>query len=275
MRACQPDTMAAAQPAPRPPAEAPGADFLRRRLARPGGAAGGAHLGGAGLHRRRGAAAAGELIARLVRGALLALQRSAHGPVPHLQIPALLPLTADGAPLLSVESAECEQRALQAFLHWAAAGAASPQAAQSDVDATRPLVAHLSAVDSAAHRGWQPQPLTDVLCGHLVFVAPSEARTAMELRRSALAKLTEPDAAAEARRKLAEAAAAAAGEHPPAAPLPSLEQLLCACHYGIANNGCMLLEFTQQVAASAAEVARACLPALCSAPVCQSRVAGE
>lgn len=64
--------------------------------------------------------------------------------LPPSQIPALLPRSASGRLLVSVESEEGQQRALQAFLHYAAADATSPVAPVCDLEYMPSLVAYLT-----------------------------------------------------------------------------------------------------------------------------------
>lgn len=147
-----------------------------------------------------------------------------------MQITALLPLDAHGCPLLPVESAEGQQRFLQAMLHWAAADSASPEQPVADVLTT----SHLHIYDDlAATGGWRPQraALAEALHCMLTGVQGVPYTTSVDRQLSALRLLTEPDSARSVRRELAEvAAAAAASQHPPAIPLPSLEQLRYVCH---------------------------------------------
>ena len=191
----------------------------------------------------------------------------AHAPYPapgQPQIPALLPRTANGRALLSVETEAGEQRALQAMLHWIAADAASPEPPACDVDVTKHLIDYHNAMAAAMRRGWQPRwaALVDAVDGYVSSMfegRPERMADSVERRCAVLRLLSDQRSAAEATRQLAEvAAAAAAGEHPPAAPLPSLEQLRFACHHGVVKTGTMLLRFVamQQASEASPEAAR-------------------
>ena len=165
------------------------------------------------------------------------------------QIPALLPLAADHRPLLAVESADGEQRCLQALLHWAAADAAGPATPMCDVNVNTHLVAYSNALLEAAQRG--PPPQHDELALILLAYASGSLRPppndspiiSLQRQLSALELLSEPGSARSVRRQLAEAATAAAGGC--AAALPSLEQLLYVCHRTLARSGGFLLQAPQ------------------------------
>ncbi len=144
-------------------------------------------------------------------------------------------------PLLELESADGEQRSLQALLHWVAADATGPATPICDVNVKAHLGCYARAMMAAMPRGWQPQhsELALVLLAHASGSCVSESPEldlgtpgeSFERQLSALALLSQPDSARSVRRQLAEvAAAAAASVHPPAAALPSLEQLHYGCH---------------------------------------------
>ncbi len=154
------------------------------------------------------------------------------------QIPPLLPLTTDHRPLLELESPDGEQRCLQALLHWAAASATGPATCPAcDVNVGRHLASYTMVMTEAVRHGWQPRNpelalvLLAYASGENLQADTDPPRTLLERQLEALRQLREQGSARSVRRQLAEvAAAAAAGPHPPAVALPSLEQLEFVCH---------------------------------------------
>lgn len=181
--------------------------------------------------------------------------------------PSAAPLNANGRPLLAVESADGEQRCLQALLHWAAADAAGPATPMCDVNVNTHLVAFSNALQEEAQRG--PLPRHDKLALILLAYAsgslkphPGSPYTSLQRQLSALQLLNDPGSARSVRRQLTEvAAAAAAGAHPPAAALPSLEQLQFVCHRTLARTASELVQTPQLASWPAAEPLRACMAA--------------
>ena len=176
-----------------------------------------------------------------------------------MQIPSLLPLTAGGRPLLSVASPEGQQRTLQAFLLKAAADAMPPSRPVCDLDITRPLVAYFNAMLGAVQHGTRPQhaALAEVLIAYLLgeYGVLSELPVAMQWQLGALRRLSEQGNTHTVRRQLTEvAAAAAAGQHPPAAPLPSFEQLHYLSHAGLLRTGSDLIKGEAQLPGSSSAV---------------------
>lgn len=179
---------------------------------------------------------------------------------------------------------------LQAFLHWAAAECRCPAAPVCDVGVERHLTAAVNAMAAATQRGWVPrwdvlqrglhqfmcavlQPRSDLVLNSLArfrvtaMLFGSYDSAAVGMAVAAVRHATGiqdvsavmAGAAALAQEQLAEVAvAAAAGDVPPAAPLPSLKQLAYVCHHSIAQMGLALLQMAaaERAAAASPQAAR-------------------